>query len=293
MSVRRVLALVALLGAPLLCVPAGCTVLLSPGEKQCETADDCETRGFEGATCENEVCVEPIVVDTVWGCLGHVEEPTPDTSQFVTLHIRLAFATDDSSLPVDTVVDVCDKLDLNCTGSNADFPKGLHPGTDGYVDLTVRQGFDGFVRIAQPTIMDSRVYVGRPIVTPPNITEIQILRPMEYEFLASIATNPADPERGTAILLANDCSGDRGGGVRFECPAADDGSQEFYLINQSPVIPPTATSTDADGFGGFFNLPPTNTIAKAYRDSDDAYIGESSFLILANTISYVLVSPTP
>jgi hypothetical protein len=268
-------------------------VLLSPGEKQCETADDCAARGFTDALCEDEVCVEPEVVDPVWGCLGSVQEPVPDETKFVDLHIRLVFATDGSPLPTDTVIDVCDKLDINCMGMTADFPKGIHPDSDGYVDLTFRQGFDGFVRISQAEIMDSRVYVGRPIVAPPKITEIQILRPMEYEFLASIATKPADPARGTAILLANDCSGDRGGGVRFECANADDQSQEFYLINQSPVIPPQATATDADGFGGFFNLPPANTVAKAYRDEDDVYIGESSFLVLANTISYVLVAPTP
>ena len=286
---------VLLVVVPLAWLAAGCTVVLSPDEEQCEVADDCVGRGFAEATCENRVCVAATVVvaDPVWGCLGHVEEPTPDPEGTVELDIRLAYATDSDPLPTTGVVDVCDKLDIMCTGDNPDFPKGVHPDDEGRVKLTLRQGFDGFVRVSHDTIMDSRIYVGRPIVVPPKVGEIQLLRPTEYEFLATIASKPADPERGTAILLAVDCSGDSAGGVRFECPNADDGSQEFYLINQGPVTPPTATSTDVDGFGGFFNLPPSAAVARAFRDEDDAYIGESSFQVLANTLSYVLVAPTP
>jgi hypothetical protein len=273
----------------------GCTVVLSPGEEQCEAADDCAARGFADATCENNTCVAAaeVVVDPVWGCLGEVEKPTVDTTKKVELDIRLAFATDGEPLSQTAVIDVCDKLDITCTGASPDFPKGLHPDDDGRVKFSIRQGFDGFVRIAHETIMDSRIYVGRPIVVAPKVGEIQLLRPTEYEFLAVIADNPADATRGTAILLAVDCSGDAAGGVRFECPAADEQSQEFYLINQGPVVPPNATATDVDGFGGYFNLPPSAAVARAIRDEDDAYIGESSFQILANTLSYVLVAPTP
>ena len=287
---------VAFLVVPLGWLAAGCTAVLSPGEDQCEVADDCAARGFADAVCENNVCLAAteVVVDPVWGCLGHVDEPTPDPTKTVELNVRLAFATDSEPLSEDAVVDVCDKLDIMCTGMSAEFfPKGLHPDADGRVKLTLRQGFDGFVRVTHETMVDSRVYVGRPIVEVPKVGEIQLLRPTEYEFLAAIAEKPVDPMRGTAILLAVDCSGDAAGGVRFECPNADEDSQEFYLINQGPVVPPTATATDVDGFGGYFNLPPSAAVVRAFRDEDDTYIGESSFQVLENTLSYVLVLPTP
>jgi hypothetical protein len=67
----------------------------------------------------------------------------------------------------------------------------------------------------------------------------------------------------------------------------------FYLINQAPTPTPTATATDKDGFGGFFNLPAKSAVVRAFRESDDVFIGESSLQILPNTISYVLVGPTP
>ncbi len=123
--------------------------------------------------------------------------------------------------------------------------------------------------------------------------EVQLLRKADYALLAAFAGEDVDPTRGTAIVLSIDCSGESGSGVRFESPNADAASLEFYLINQAPTTPPTATATDVDGFGGFFNLPVSAAVVRAYRDSDDVYIGESSFHVLANTISYVQVAPTP
>jgi hypothetical protein len=279
---------------PLAWLVTSCSVALSPGEEQCDATEDCAARGFKDATCKKNVCVARThPVDPIWGCLGNLTEPVADPTKTVELAIRLAFATDGSALPPDALVDVCDKLDIGCTGVNPDFPKGLHPATDGVVVLTLREGFDGFVRITQRDIVDSRVYVGRPIVVAPKVGEVQLLRPTEYATLAIIATKPVDPERGTAILLAVDCAGDAVRGVRFECPSADENSQEFYLINQAPVIPPSATATDGDGFGGFFNLVPSSAVARGFRDEDDAYIGEASFQVLADTISYVLIAPTP
>ncbi len=286
----RALALV-----PLLWGAGACTVVLSPGEPQCENDADCAARGFEGASCVDEICSGGDGTggaDTVWGCLGNVVEPTPDPGQTVKLSVRLAFASDGGPLTSGTV-DFCDKLDIDCTGESPDFPKGLSPQPDGSVSADVKQGFDGFVRISDPEIVDSRVYVGRPIVEVPKVKEIQLLRPNEYAALAGIAQGMVDETRGTAILLAIDCKGDSASGVRFESPNADDESIAFYLINQGPVLPPTATATDKDGFGGFFNLPVSAAVARSFREEDDVYIGESSFQVVANTISYVLISPTP
>ena len=274
---------------PLLWGAQACTVVLSPGEPQCEADADCAAR------CVDEVGVGGDGVgggDTVWGCLGNVVEPTPDPSQKVELSVRLAFASDGNPVTTATV-DFCDKLDIDCMGTSPDFPKGLTPDSTGVVTVEVKQGFDGFVRITDDDIVDSRVYVGRPIVEVPKVKEIQLLRPNEYAALAGIAQGMVDDTRGTAILLAVDCKGDSASGVRFETPNADDESIAFYLINQGPVLPPTATATDKDGFGGFFNLPVSAAVARSFREEDDAYVGESSFQVVANTISYVQIAPTP
>lgn len=282
----------ALATLPLLIGVQGCTVLLAPGEVQCDSAADCAARGFPEAVCVEQLCVEPPAADPVWGCLGHVVEPVPDKTKTVAFTMHLAFATDGTSVTKATI-DVCDKLDLNCTGKNPAYPKGLSPGSDGLVKLNVIEGFDGFVRIQNPDLMASRIYVGRPIVTPPKVKEIRLLRPQEYAYLANLADKTVDLTRGTAILLALDCRGEAARGIHFESKNADAKSAEFYLVNQSPATPPAVTATDVDGFGGFLNLPPSSAVARAFLSAGHVYVGESSFQVLANTISYVQVGPTP
>ena len=273
-----------------------CTVVVAGDEQQCSADADCADRGFVDAVCVEQVCVEKdedIITDPVWGCLGNVVEPIPDLTKTVSFEVRLAYAVSGAAVGTDTVIDVCEKLDPDCTATSPDFPKGLNPDPNGIVDLTVREGFDGFVKITGTDLVDSRVYVGRPIVEPPTVEEIQMFAPSHLQALASTAMQTPDPTRGTAIVLVQDCSGDGVGGVRFETPAADSETLQFYLINQFPTPPPEATTTDADGFGGFFNVPVGPSVMRAFRDEDDAYIGESSYQILADTISYVLVAPTP
>lgn len=273
---------------PLLLATGGCTLLLDPGQPQCETTSDCTARGFMGAVCTANVCA---MVDPVWGCLGNVPYPTPDPTKTVTFVEQLTF-TDQSPVTMATV-DICAKLDLQCTSTDPAYPKGLTPGPDGSVTLNVIQGFDGFIRIAGPQIMDSRVFVGRPLMVPPNVKSVRLLQPAEYSTITLYAGQQVDMTRGTAITLARDCSDIAADGVRFTCPGADAHSQLFYLINQIPTTPPTATATDIDGFGGFLNLPVGPTVVDMYRASGGPLVGDSSFDVLAYTISYVQVSPTP
>lgn len=276
---------------PLLVAAGGCSVVLDPGESQCDTTPDCAARGFADATCTNHVC-EKVAVDPVWGCLGSVVEPVPDKSKRVTLAVRLTFASDKSPVKAASV-DVCDKLDLDCTGKNPDSPKGLKSAADGLVSFSVVQGFDGFIRVSSPEVVDSRIFVGRPIIVPPQVKEVRLLSPNDYSLLIKFAKETEDPTRGTSILLAIDCQGLSASGVRFESPSVDAQSREFYLINQAPTTPPAATQTDVDGFGGFFNMPVGASVARSFRASDSARVGESSFQVLAKTISYVLIAPTP
>jgi hypothetical protein len=271
---------------------AGCSVVLDPDQPQCETTADCTTRGFTAAACVKNVCEEATVADPTWGCLGHVVAPVPDTTAMVTLTERLELAVGGAAVTMATV-DVCDKLDVNCTATGPGFPKGLSPDANGNVTFSVFQGFDGFIRIAGPTIMDSRVFVGRPIVTPPSVKAVELLQPSDYSAIASFAKQTVNMARGTAILLSFDCQGLAAAGVSFTTADADSMSTQFYLINMFPEVPPMATATDVDGFGGFFNLPTGPAVAESYRAAGDVYIGESSFNVLAYTISYVLVAPTP
>jgi hypothetical protein len=271
-----------------------CTIVLDPGEAQCVTASDCTARGFANAECTAGVCAM-VPVDPVWGCLGNIPNPVPDPTKKVTFVERLAFDEDESAA-VNVTVDVCDTIDTDCTSTDPNFPKGLVPDSNGNVTITVIQGFNGFVRVTPTTLnycVNSRVFIGRPLVAPPTVKEVRLIKPNDYDLLVQASHLQVDHTRGSAIVDAEDCSGNPVAGLQFTCPDVDSASQAFYLVNQLPQLPPMATATDADGFGGFANLPLAETNVKSIRASDKKVIGQSSFQVLANTISYVLVSPTP
>ncbi len=271
----------------------GCNLVVAGDDAQCSVDDDCTARGFQDAACVEQVCVSTVSSDPVWGCLDNLDVETPDPSKTISFDIDLVYAVGGAAVSMSTVVDVCDKLDLNCEANTPGLPRGLNPDGNGNVDITVPEGFDGFVQVTGPNLVDSRVYVGRPLFEPPSVEAVQLLSPSDFDLLATLAGDPPDPMRGTSIVLAIDCSGDGAGGIRFESNNADADTTAFYLVNQQPVTPPTTTSTDGDGFGGFFNMPVGPAVVRGIREDDDRYIGESSFQILAETISYVLVSPTP
>lgn len=50
-------------------------------------------------------------------------------------------------------------------------------------------------------------------------------------------------------------------------------------------------ATDADGIGGFFNLPTGAAVALARRAEDDVVVGASSFTTRASKITYVVLGP--
>jgi hypothetical protein len=271
---------------------AGCSVVLDPGQVQCNATADCTARGFMDATCESNVCVKAVAVDPLWGCVGHVTAPTPDPSKKITITEQLIRAATGS--PVTNVTcDVCDKLDYGCTGTNPDFPKGLHPDKNGNVTAAVPQGFDGFVRVLGPTTLNSLIFIGQPLITPPSVKVIQLLEPTDYTTIAAVAHLKVDMTRGTTILEGVDCQGNPQAGISFKINVGDSETVPFYLIDFLPQEPPMATSTDSEGYGGFFNMPVGGWVAKAFRASNQECIGESSFRIEADTISYVLVAPSP
>lgn len=272
-------------------VLGGCNALVSTDVDQCASDADCEARGFADSLCEDSVCVEK-PEDPIWGCLGDVVEPVADPSKKIEFPIRLVLAVDGTPV-TEAMIDVCDKLDIGCIGDDPNYPKGISPDAEGVIDVVVPEGFDGFVRISHPEIVDSRVYVGRPIVEPPSVKEVQLFRPADIDLLATLTGTEPDPTRGSAVVLGIDCSGVAASGLSFDVTTFDSGALAFYLINQLPVLPPGATATDKDGFGGFFNLKTGSAVVTSTRAVDGVYVGESGFQILANTISYVQVGPTP
>lgn len=284
----------------------GCSLALDPGEQQCSTSEDCVSSGYKDLVCSGHVCQRSAATpdaaptadadagpppDPIWGCLGHVPKPTWDSSQL--LHFTLTLNYLDKSPVADATVDVCDISDVTCTGTDPRYPKGLKPDGAGNVAIAVLQGFDGFIWIRGPDVMESRFYVGQPLLQPPTIKILSLIKPKDYPLILNLAHQTVDLTRGSAIFFVADCSAHAASGVKFSSPEADDKSKLFYLVNALPLLPPGISATDVEGFGGFFNLPEGSAAVEARRASDDAFVGRSSFVVSPNSISFVYVTPSP
>jgi hypothetical protein len=159
--------------------------------------------------------------------------------------------------------------------------------------LSFPQGFDGFFRITAPGMMATRLYVGQPLVAPPNVKSAQLFTVTEIGTLVSYTKLKFDTTRGMAILFVENCAGHSASGVSFTCSSGDSESSVFYLVNQPPVLPPKATVTDPYGFGGFINLPVGAAVVQAHLVATTEVIAKVGFGVFADTISYVLMTPGP
>lgn len=228
--------------------------------------------------------------DPLWGCLGQIAEPTPDPRQSVDLTLQLWFATSASDPVTSGIVDVCAIDDITCEGTDPDLPTGLSLDGEGRVTVTVAEGFDGYLRVGDPEIIDSRFYVGKPIVESGEL-QFSLFRPNEFETLTEAAGISLNPARGVAMIMALDCQSNPATGVRYEFSDLGPEGTPFYFNDALPD--PTRTVTNEDGGGGACNLPPGAMSVSSYLDEDGAFIGAANLHIRANTISYLQLGPTP
>jgi len=114
---------------------------------------------------------------------------------------------------------------------------------------------------------------------------------VESNNLAAVAGFAIDPQRGHAFLQTLDCNGDRAAGVSVSIDVADASTAGFFRVDMLPD--PNATSSDADGSGGFINvLAGFATLEGTLEDSDER-IGVSRIVVRTGTIAYVPIFLTP
>lgn len=152
-------------------------------------------------------------------------------------------------------------------------------------------GFDGYLEIQAPDYVPMVYYFGGPLIgRPPNGTntteeawltsggEIAMLRFFEYQELLATWNVQPDAGRGLLMLHALDCNYDRTAGVGVALnvendtgsdTASDTGSDTtsgvvpWISVGGVPVTHENPVITDADGFGGFANVPPVTIVAES------------------------------
>lgn len=290
---------------------AGCSIAFELDREQCATTSDCSAQGFENAECRDQICVEvqgqggggaggggdggqggsepPLPAN--FACLEDFEPPElPEM-----IHHRYLFQNviGGAPPPADATVKFCLPLDVECVEPT----QTLTPDETGLLEFDLPSSFKGYMELVTPDqpepaddVMPTLIFFQEPSVIPPGDKLIQFISPSAINAIATSADVPLDPSRGTSILLIHDCAETRSSGVRFESSSGDDETTPFHFKGNLPD--PDAVETDAQGSGGYVNMPVGNFSVTAHIAESGRFIGATSFLSRAGYLTYVPMGPT-
>jgi hypothetical protein len=186
--------------------------------------------------------------------------------------------------PPDTVLRLCDALDIECMTPIGD---DIIPNAEGIYEATVPSGFEGYFEITSSTTVPQILWI--PGVVTEDVLDIgvplQLVSPGIRDTLISTAGFEYDETRGIVLLVATDCNEDPAAGISFGLSTSDTETIVFYLYNLLPQL--EVDGTDESGFGGFFNAPTGISTMTATRNETSELIAEQQFLIRAGWISAV------
>lgn len=229
---------------------SACSLSLSVDDPQCNTDSDCSTRGFQGASCEAQVCVvaDPLKTDPKWGC-GKLTKKEPSADY--TVKIPFIDALTREALP-GAEITACSDRDTTCSS-----PVGTQvTGADGAVSFTFPRTFVGYVQSKKDGYINSITYViptDGSSASPP----VTLVQPEVFDAIADAQGIKWDAGTGTIFALVLDCQSQPSEGVSVSSdPLAP---VRFYYEKQLPTL--SRTATDATGQSGLLNLPAPRLIS--------------------------------
>jgi hypothetical protein len=258
-----------------------CSFVLDPAETQCETDQDCATRGpaFAGARCVQSTCqiqADPGIADAggedvidksdpLW-CLGTFRYVQPDPNRRMQLVQRFVRQTTQEPIgPGEATIKLCARSDLPCSEPR----QIVEPDADGFVRVDVEYGFSGYFDFTAPDLQSS-IMVVNPLINDLERPPLQALSPTTAAFLAQTLLGEdvkLEPTLAHSILAVFDCNGNRFSGISYQAAVVDaqNRTRVFYIRNAG-VPTPGGTETNEQGQGGFINLPPgIGTISGTYN----------------------------
>lgn len=315
----------------IVCTGVGCSLLVDADRPQCTTDADCQARGFGDAICVEALCQtaapsrpeeadapreEPsaaVIVardaggdapsthladagrpaldaggDPVWGCLDNFAPPSVAAGSLVSYRLRFERGRQANVPPEGLTLRLCRNDDATCAAPIADIPE---PDATGLLTLELDPSFRGYLEVEATDHMPSLASLPPLVVSPP---EPQIIRLIErFDFFALMATTdiPYDSDRGFAIALTNSCHDQRAAGVVLSSAGIDEQTAAYYYRNGQPSL--EAQQTDAQGAGGWSQLPVGTIVAEARRADTLELIGAVEFESRPGFVSYIPIGPTP
>ncbi|MFO0616886.1 MAG: hypothetical protein U0414_30100 [Polyangiaceae bacterium] len=228
--------------------------------------------------------------DPAWRCLDDVAWP-PGATQSTTLFVRLKDIAGTQPPLSGLEMRLCKLTDKQC-----DTPLAGPVTTDatGEGSFTFVPGIGpnvGFIRITGPGIRPSLLF----LIGPPLTTDSLYILPLVTSADEAVLTGgiPLDPKRGVVMAFLKSCSNASPSGITFEATGVgvDASASRFYVHNGVAVT--DATSTDASGIAGYFNVGEGSITLHDEVAATGQPIADVSIFTEAGAGSYVLVFPTP
>jgi len=244
---RKILSLAGLVlaGLALMGLALGCTPF-EPGTDELPDPNAASTSAVN--TAVDSLTAE---MGRDWSCIGPLstaQNVVRSNANAARLVQSLQLLSLVAGTPAVGSVRACAQRDVNCT--NPATPD-ITIDPQGWVDLPLYDGFDGYLEITGPEIVSTILFyqdalstASRRDTTPLGVVERQLL-PM----LTSALGTQQDPQLGLVYLRAFDCNNDAALGVRY---SIDKASVPFYFVSGLPSS--AVTETEGSGLGGFINV---------------------------------------
>ena len=228
-----------------------------------------------------------------WSCLEEQAGEAPDNivpsstpgSGHLVASLRLLNLLTGTAIP-GTVVRACAQPDVDCTSPLSD---DLPVNANGWVDLPLYPGFDGYVEVRSETTLPAIVFFARPLTLETSVDSVPFGL-VETDVLPSLTAatgSPQDPGLGVIWLRAFDCQGVSASGVSF---SIDRASNPYYFVGDLPSS--TVDITAGSGLGGFVNvLPGVAVVGARVRDNGRTIGAPRSLIVRGGWMSGVRFVP--
>jgi hypothetical protein len=155
-------------------------------------------------------------------------------------------------------VRACAQRDVDCTEP---LTEQLRLDADGWVDVPLYEGFDGFLEVTGESLMSTVLFYADPLTpgTEVDQTPLALVETALLPALSGATGTVQDTSFGLVVLRSFDCRGDAAPGVTF---SIDKPGFPWYFVGGLPSSSAVATAPES-GLGGFINVAPGVAVVNA------------------------------
>lgn len=228
-----------------------------------------------------------------WSCLSDEDELGPlvasplGAPRLVKSLRVLSLAT--GEILAGVTVRACAQRDIDCAEP---LTAAIPTDANGWVDLPLYEGFDGYLEITGDTIVSTALFYADPLesASQADRTPLGLLEKELLPSLSGATGQVQDRNLGLVYLRTFDCQGDAAPGVTF---TIDKPAWQWYFVDGLPSSMAEETAADS-GLGGFINVPPGIAVVNAVLPGAERPIARpKSVLVRADWMTGLRFIPTP